>query len=420
MLYFRIWQYAQMMDRNQKKSGLLAPFSQGPALRPRFSAISCPGSEILPPTSRQAATPPPRAAAGSAGRETLGQVTSLFVRKVLAEVDGPVDRAALLRPLGMDPDRAEDPALMVPAADYYTFLEKLTAIDTAPASLPLRVGAAMRCDDYGAFGLAWKSAPDLRGSYARAERYARVLTSVSTYELEWVAEGAFMHLHRAGPRRRGLRLSNEATIASLVAISRQVASREFRPLAVHFRHPAPGPLRAHEIYFGCPVLFGSDRDGLLVSKQTLQTPNKLGDAAISSFFSSHLEAEVARFPHGLPLERQVLDRISRSLSEGVPRVADVAADLCLSARTLQRHLSKEGHSFVSLVDEARRQLAVRLVTETDYALGDIAFMAGFSDQSALNRAFRRWEGQTPRSFRIEARHPSGPGTAPGPRGRPPR
>ena len=132
----------------------------------------------------------------------------------------------------------------------------------------------MRCDDYGAFGLAWKSALNLQGSYERAERYARVLTSVSTYELERAEQGAFMHLHREGDRRLGMRLSNEATIASIVSISQQISTQKFQPLAVYFKHSAPSSLTGHHAYFGCPIYFDSDRDALLVSNESLQTPNQ--------------------------------------------------------------------------------------------------------------------------------------------------
>ena len=105
----------------------------------------------------------------------MGQITSLFIKKVINEVDGPIDKSAFLHSMGVDPTRPIDPSHMISDQEYYSFFERAAAADRNATTLPLRVGAAMRCDDYGAFGLAWKAATDLRGSYGRAERFARIL-----------------------------------------------------------------------------------------------------------------------------------------------------------------------------------------------------------------------------------------------------
>jgi len=74
----------------------------------------------------------------------------------------------------------------------------------------------------------------------------------------------------------------------------------------------------------------------------------------------------------------------------------------MSGRTLQRRLSEQGYSYQTLVDESRRELARRLLRQTDFSLIEVTFMTGFSEQSAFTRAFKRWAGQTPRSFRVDA------------------
>ena len=210
----------------------------------------------------------------------MGQITSLFVRKVVQEVEEKVDKDALLRSVGIAPNSPVDPSHMISDSEYYAFLERIAAEEEHPATLPLRAGAAMRSDDYGAFGLAWKSALDLRGSYQRAERYARVLTSVATYEVIATDQGAFMHLHRFGERRLGMRLSNEATIASIATISNEVSTKAFKPIAVYFKHSPPKSIESHEKFFECPVHFDANKDALLVSKESSQTQNKLGDVSI--------------------------------------------------------------------------------------------------------------------------------------------
>lgn len=332
----------------------------------------------------------------------MGQVTSLFAHKVIAVVEPQLDRPALLATLGLDSEEPVDPARMVSDRDYYQFLETIARAERAGHTLPLRAGASMRCDDYGAFGLAWKSAPTLRGSLARAERYGRVLTSVTAHAVEKVEDGVFAHLHRDGERHLGLRLSNESTIASMLAISQEVTREPLQPLAVHFKHPAPATTTDHEAHFGCPVHFDTERDALLFPHASLHLPNKLGDSGIASFFDQHLEAELAKLEDDSALDRRVKIQLANALSEGVPTISDIAGKLAMSGRSLQRRLAEQGHSFQSLVDDTRRELAEKLLATSELPLTDIAFLTGFSEQSSFTRAFKRWAGQTPRSYRLSA------------------
>lgn len=338
----------------------------------------------------------------------MQQITSLFARKVINAVDGQVDKHAALASIGLDLDEHADPLKMIAADDYYGLLEHLAEVDRNGISMPLRVGKSMCCDDYGAFGLAWKTAVNLRGSYQRAERYGRVLTSVTTHELERTEAAAYLNIYRTPANRPGMCLSNEMTIASICAISREVSALTFAPLGVYFKHAAPSSLEHHEAYFECPVYFNAERDALLVSDDHLEATNQLGDEGVSKFFDRHLSAQLAEFSDeeaGGSLVRRVSDQISRSLSEGTPLISEVARHFGVSARTLQRKLAEHRCSFQDLVDDSRRQLAQRLLQETDFSLAEIAFMTGFSEQSAFNRAFKRWQGQSPRAFRIES-HPT--------------
>ncbi len=336
----------------------------------------------------------------------MNKITSLFVRKIINEVPDDIEKDVLLRSVGINPLAPIDPSQMVPDIEYYALLERIAEVDETVLTLPLRTGAAMRCDEYGALGLAWKTALNLQGSYERAVRFARVLTNVSTYGIETTTHGAFMHLHREGERRLGMRLSNEASLASIVSISRQATTVEFKPVAVFFKHAPPNSIKEHEIYFGCPVHFEADRDAILVSTEDLNIPNRLGDEMISSFFDSHLDAEVSKLEAEETLTHRVQLQIARSLSEGVPAISDAARHMGMSGRTLQRKLSDLGYTYQNLVDESRRKLAKTLLKETEYSLAEVAFMSGFSEQSAFTRAFKRWAGQTPRSYRLTFDPPS--------------
>ncbi len=332
----------------------------------------------------------------------MSQITSLYVYKVVGQASAGVETRDLVEGLGLAPDGPIDPAHMVSSAEYYDFFAALVDRDPEGLILPLRIGAAMRSDEYGAFGLAWKSAPNLRGSYVRSERYGHVLGSAETYSLERSTDGLFFNLEKAGDGRPGMVLSNEASMAAVNTISKEVSTANFIPLAVYFKHPPRGHVSVYEKHFGCPVRFNSGRDALLVSEESIDAPNRLGDETIAQFFDHHLEQERASLTHDSDLEQQVRRAIATVLSEGVPTLSLIASELGMGARTLQRRLSDQGHSFQSVVDMARKDLAQRLLRETEYSLAEVAFLTGFAEQSGFTRAFKRWAGQTPRSYRLGA------------------
>jgi AraC-like DNA-binding protein len=335
----------------------------------------------------------------------MTQITSLYVYKVVGQASVGVETRDLVEGLGLNPDGPIDPAQMVFSSDYYAFFAALVQRDPNGLELPLKIGASMHSDEYGAFGLAWKSAPNLRGSYVRSERYGRVLGSAEVYSLEQSDEGVFYSLEKAGDGSLGMLLSNEASLSAVATISQEVTTAAFSPLAVFFKHALRGDVSVFTDHFGCPVHFGSDRDALLLNEETLAAPNKLGDQSIAQFFDRHLEQELAALADDSGLEQRVRIAVSQTLSEGVPNLSDIATSLGMSGRTLQRRLSDKGLSFQNLVDLARKELAQQLLKGTDYSLAEVAFLTGFAEQSGFTRAFKRWAGQTPRSYRLSSGQP---------------
>ncbi len=71
----------------------------------------------------------------------------------------------------------------------------------------------------------------------------------------------------------------------------------------------------------------------------------------------------------------------------------------MTGRQLQHRLSLEQARFSDMLDQARQDLALKWITHSDEPLARIADRLGFSEQSAFNRAFRRWTGVTPGAYR---------------------
>jgi AraC-like DNA-binding protein len=91
--------------------------------------------------------------------------------------------------------------------------------------------------------------------------------------------------------------------------------------------------------------------------------------------------------------------IKDALPSGIPFAAEVGKHLGMSTRTLNRRLSEKGTTYRQLVQDTQQEISTELLRNTTETVSEIAFQAGFSEQSAFNRAFKRWTGQSPLEYR---------------------
>ncbi len=334
----------------------------------------------------------------------MGWISAVFVHKAL-DAAVALDNfdldvcMALFESVGLDPSLPVDPGAMISDGDFFGLLERIADLDDRGRSVPIHMGASMRCDDYGAFGLAFKSAPDLLSSYARVERFGKVVTSIANFRVEKGGPSVFMEVIQGRSRRLGLEMTNELALAAATSISREVRNEEFSPIAVHLMAERPKDDGVYQEHFRCPVHFNAERDALEVTTTEASQANRLSDDGMSKFFETHLDTQLGQINDTSELERRIVNQIGEALSGGVPTLAVVAGRLGMSTRTLQRRLSADGLAYQDLVLHARKALSEQLLRRTDYALAEIAFLTGFSDQSTFTRAFKRWRGETPANYR---------------------
>jgi AraC-like DNA-binding protein len=116
-----------------------------------------------------------------------------------------------------------------------------------------------------------------------------------------------------------------------------------------------------------------------------------------------LETHAAALVRTLPAIDTTSDRVRRVLAaelcDGEPSLDRIAGRLHTSPRTLHRRLTVQGTTFRRLVADVRRELAERCLTEGKLAIGESAFLLGYSEASVFHRAFKRWTGQQPVAFR---------------------
>jgi AraC-like DNA-binding protein len=192
-----------------------------------------------------------------------------------------------------------------------------------------------------------------------------------------------------------------------VTLLRELANlRKGEPLALEaaFQHP---PLPADALAelqssIGCPLRFNEGETRLVLSRAALERPVVAPNQGLFAYLERHAEALQARVRASASIASRVRELLTLCLREGEPDQGAVARQLAVSERTLQRRLQDEGVTFAGLLDEVRADLSRMYLGDPQLAVFEIAFLLGYSEPSAFNRAFRRWTGQTPSEFRGSA------------------
>ena len=330
----------------------------------------------------------------------MSDVGGPVIRRIVEVSSGPESHDELLASVGLSPnvDTTDWIREAVEEDAYYDLLERAAAEDDF--SLPLRYGSAVQVDDFGALGLAFKTATTSREALLRLVRYILVLSDTLEYELQDVVGGGEFTMSRPG-HRRGAQLANECALAAITSLLRQVTDTNVTPVAVSFRHPRPPSTEHHRAYFGCPIRFDDRTNALYLNSETLLSRTRLADEGLSAFILATLD-DMKQEKTERSLPAQVHTAVTDSLPDGRPRKAKIARRLGMSERTLHRRLAEHGETFQEIATRAQREAAESLLAIGDSSLAEVAFLTGFSDQSAFTRAFKGWTGHTPRTFRTSA------------------
>lgn len=287
----------------------------------------------------------------------------------------------------------------IPDSAYFELIDWLRIRTSDDPALVFGYAREIRNNDLGPLGLAAKSAPTLRDSLLRLERYFRLLTDTAAYRLEEGDERAFFILETHTPNRAALQLRDECALAAVADTIKAFGSAGIELDHVTFKHECRSDPAQFKAFFGCDVRFGSARNAIALAPDCLDLPNRLGDRGICDFLTQHLDAELQQLPDTTSLRDEVLHHLTPRLSDGVPQASDVATRMGMSERTFYRRLADEQMTFRDVLRDAQLSLARELLSDSACSIAEVAFLTGFSEQSTFSRAFKRWVGAAPAQFR---------------------
>jgi len=309
---------------------------------------------------------------------TMGVPSSTFSQPTLADPDGRVPAELLLRLWEYLPTRCPDESF------GFWLAERLQAPPLSVATWVI------------------SSSATLGQGFERALRYQRLLHDDARSQL-FASRDEARYRHQIGePPFRAPSAALEFGFLAFLQLARRLTGQPVVPRRMLFRHAAPRDTTRHRAWFGEGLTFSADVDELVLARSTLDLAVLGADPTLARIVEAHAEAALSRLPSTSDVAARVRAQINELLASGTPSIESVCLRLRLSRRTLQRQLSAAGTSFAAELDQARHQLSLRYLADPRISLQEAAFLLGFSEASAFHRAFVRWTGQTPRSFRGQA------------------
>lgn len=262
----------------------------------------------------------------------------------------------------------------------------------------LRQGKQLNSNDYGTLGLSWKTCLKANDVLKNVKRYMVLVTDDGSIALDEY-EGMIKLILNRDVYRTGIKTANEASFVMLLGILNEVTGKCIKPIEVNFKHSFSNNNYFSE-YFDCPVNFNTTENTLSFNTKALDVSTIKADKFIHQFLVERMEQEKTKLHKSEDvLTSKINNLLKESMSSGIPSITQVGEYLGVSARTLKRRLADRNLTFRELIQKNQQETATQLLLNTSQSIGEIAFLTGFSEQSAFNRAFKRWTGQAPTDYR---------------------
>jgi AraC-like DNA-binding protein len=259
----------------------------------------------------------------------------------------------------------------------------------------------------GVLGHAWLSSDTLRTGLERVARYFRLVGERGLIRLDVSRQGVKVgfRANRGDPGAVPVAaVFVDITMALLLDMCRMNAGAALRPVAASLRRPKPQQSEIYERFFGCAVRFRSEENAFLLSARDADRLLPSANKQLAAMFDKLLTEALGRLDRSDVVSRCRAE-VLQHLESGEMAEEDMAKRLHMSRRTLQRRLGEADTTYLRLVDDTRRDLALRYIEDPTRSITDVAFTLGFSQQSAFTRAFKRWTGINPTEYRSRPARP---------------
>jgi AraC-like DNA-binding protein len=303
---------------------------------------------------------------------------------------------AVLRQAGLPATLHLNGRGLVTTAQFFALWKAIEALTDDPG-LAFRLVQDTDTAVHPPSSLAAFHARDYRDGLTRLARFKRLCSPETLHIVERGGECAISveWLHATEPVPA---IAVDVDFASLVELGRRGTGQHLTPLRMELARSGP-KTEAHKAFYGCPIRYSAPRNLLVLKTADLDRPFPGHNPELLDMLTPGLAATLGELQAFSSIPEQVKIALKRSLASGRPELADIAYELGMSERTLQRRITEQGTTFRDLIMEARQELGRTLLSDPSTDIDEVACLLGYQDTSSFYRAFREWEGVTPNQWR---------------------
>jgi len=318
------------------------------------------------------------------------------------------DVTPVLRRFGLDADRLDPTAVI--DRDLERRVNEAIAGSLRDPLAGLKVGSNLGVGSYGPFTLLLLTAENALAAVRAALEFEALTFLSGALAFEPARDRSALLLRPDALPEPALRFRVDLDVAGTCRLMhdlRQTARAEVLPQRVVMPYARPPEAATYAATFGCRIDWGGREVRIEFANDALQRPFVTADRSAHEVLRAHCRRALADLDvHSAGLTSRVRSHVS-ACSGTLPRIAEAAALLGVSERSLRRALRADGTSFRAIVDDVRLRKARQLLRDARWSIADVAQQLGYSEPASFIHAFKRWTGVPPAVFRRSARSGSG-------------
>lgn len=310
----------------------------------------------------------------------------------------------LLERYGLDAARLAEPRARL-SIPRYMRLGHSAIQQCGEPGLGLLMGQFSRMSQLGLAGVTAAQAPTVREAARAMIRFEPLYAANyrGQSSLHEDKHGAWLRFYSISPYNAYNRFVVDSVLASWAQQLSRLAQQLVSVEKVQIEFSAPDYAAQYAELFACPVEFACEHNQLRLNQPTLNLRNPEHCPGTWRHLLEICEEQLQQLTRTRNLRERITQLLGPLLHGREPDLAEVAARLQLPTWTLRRKLAEEGTLFRSILNDTRRDLAMAYIRDTELAFGEIAYLLGFASAEAFQRAFKRWNQQTPGEYRREQR-----------------